>query len=286
MSANDLPAIRPAAGLPTAADLDAILRVAEALSRADGMIPKQYVGSPAKILAAVLKGRELGIDAMASLNAFHVVEGKPVASSEFWGARIAQAGYRIEWVESSDQRATVRLTARDGRAPHVETWTIEMAQRAGLTGKQNWKGYPGAMLKARAIVSAGRAYAPEVMFGAALPDEVEEVRDVEAVARVEQAQEAARGIAGLQARLGITPSSSPIMTASQTAPVEVARIPVEAPEPFDSAEHAIAAIAEADKCTLRAIMARVSVSGFAGEDAEMVKRAKDDRVAELQQVTA
>lgn len=282
MSANDLPAIRPAAGLPTAADLDAILRVAEALSRADGMIPKQYVGAPAKILAAVLKGRELGIDAMASLNAFHVVEGKPVASSEFWGARIAQAGYRIEWVEATDQRAVVRLTARDGRAPHVETWTIEMAQRAGLTGKQNWKGYPGAMLKARAIVSAGRAYAPEVMFGASLPDEVEEVRDVEAVVRVEQAQEAARGVAGLQARLGI--ATAPAQVAAAPAKPESADpVPI---DPFDSAEHAVAAIAEADKGTLRAIMARVAASGFAGEDAEMVKRAKDDRVAELQQVTA
>ena len=281
MSANDLPAIRPAAGLPTAADLDAILRVAEALSRADGMIPKQYVGAPAKILAAVLKGRELGSDAMASLNAFHVVEGKPVASSEFWGARIAQAGYRIEWVEATDQRAVVRLTARDGRAPHVETWTIEMAQRAGLTGKQTWKGYPGAMLKARAIVSAGRAYAPEVMFGASLPDEVEEVRDVEAVVRVEQAQEAARGVAGLQARLGI--ATAPAELAAPAKPESADRVPI---DPFDSAEHAVAAIAEADKGTLRAIMARVAASGFAGEDAEMVKRAKDDRVAELQQGTA
>lgn len=284
MSANDLPAMRQSVGLPTAADLDSILRVAEALSRADGMIPKQYVGAPAKILAAVLKGRELGIDAMASLNAFHVVEGKPVASSEFWGARIAQAGYRIEWVESSDQRATVRLTARDGRAPHTETWTWEMAQRAGLTGKQTWKGYPGSMLKARAIVCAGRAYAPEVMFGAALPDEVEEFRDADATvvrsSAVEQAQEAARGVAGLQARLGIAPA-----VPAAKEPVPATGEPA-APEPFDSPDHAIAAIAEADKGTLRAIMARVAVSGFAGEDAEMVKRAKDDRVAELQQVTA
>lgn len=281
MSANELPSMRPSVGLPTAADLDAILRMAEALSRADGMIPKQYVGSPAKILAAVLKGRELGIDAMASLTAFHVVEGKPVASSEFWGARIAQAGYRIEWVESTDERATIRLSSRDGRQ-HLETWTFAMAQRAGLTGKANWKGYPAAMLKARAIVSAGRAFAPEVMFGAAIPDEVEEIREVDAAVRVEHAQEAARGVAGLQARLGIT--ASPTATASEGQPS--APTTERSPDPFDSPDHAIAAITEADKGSLRAIMARVAVSGFTGVDAENVRRAKDDRVAELQQVTA
>jgi hypothetical protein len=63
-------------------------------------------------------------------------------------ARAIKAGVRIEWLESTDAIATLRLT-RDG-VEHEETWTIEGARKAGLAGKSGpWQTYPKAMLRAR-----------------------------------------------------------------------------------------------------------------------------------------
>lgn len=161
--------------------MDEAIRFAETVQRADGMIPKAYLGNPGKILACVLAGQELGVGAMASLRAFHVVEGKPCADYSFWIARLKASGYRVEWIERTDERVRLRLTAPDG-ATHEEQWDKARATRAGLwNGKDPWKKYPQTMLSARCVTSAGRAFAGEVMFGCYEVDEVDEIiREVRA----------------------------------------------------------------------------------------------------------
>jgi hypothetical protein len=156
------------------------MEFANVVKTADGMIPKAYLGNPGKILACVLAGQELGIGPMASLRAFHVVEGKPCADYTFWIARLRAAGYRVEWTERTQERVTLQLTAPNG-ATHTETWDKARAITAGLwNGKDNWKKYPQAMLSARCVTSAGRVFAGEVMFGCYENDEAEEIREVEA----------------------------------------------------------------------------------------------------------
>lgn len=162
------------------------MEFANAVQRAEGMIPKAYLGNPGKILACVLAGQELGVGPMASLRAFHVVEGKPCADYTFWIARLRAAGYRVEWLSREQERVVLQLTAPNG-SKHVETWDKARAVTAGLwNGKDPWKKYPQTMLSARCVTSAGRAFAGEVMFGCYEADEADEIiRDAQATVRVE-----------------------------------------------------------------------------------------------------
>lgn len=152
-----------------------VMKFAEMIQHAEGAIPKHCIGKPGKILATVMAGHELGVGPMASLRAFHVVEGKPTADYSFWVARLKAAGYRIEWPERSAERVTLKLTAPDGSTA-TETWDKARAITAGLwNGKDNWKKYPMAMLSARCVTSLGRAFAGEVMFGCYEHDEADEI---------------------------------------------------------------------------------------------------------------
>lgn len=152
------------------------MQFAEAVAKADGMIPRAYLGNPGKILACVLAGQELGVGPMASLRAFHIVEGKPCAAADFWVARLRAAGYRLDWLAREAECVSLRLTAPDGSSI-TETWDKAKAQAAGLwNGKDNWRKYPVAMLSARCITSAGRALAGEVMFGCYELDEADELQ--------------------------------------------------------------------------------------------------------------
>jgi hypothetical protein len=106
-------------------------------------------------------------------------------------ARAIRAGVCVEWLESTDAIATLRLT-RDG-VEHEETWTIEGARKAGLAGKSGpWQTYPKAMLRARCISAAVRAFAPDVIGGGGLyvPEEAESI-DAQVVADDEDEQRVA-----------------------------------------------------------------------------------------------
>jgi hypothetical protein len=49
-----------------------------------------------------------------------------------------------------------------------------MATQARLTGKDNWQKHPDAMLRARAVSAAGRAYMPDVLAGVYVPGELDD----------------------------------------------------------------------------------------------------------------
>ncbi|MBL8739170.1 MAG: hypothetical protein JNL12_22275 [Planctomycetes bacterium] len=191
---------------PTKADLlqfgtiAEVMKFAEMIQHAEGAIPKHCIAKPGKILATVMAGHELGVGPMASLRAFHVVEGKPTADYSFWVARLKAAGYRVEWPERSQERVTLKLTAPDGSSA-TETWDKARAITAGLwNGKDNWKKYPMAMLSARCVTSLGRAFAGEVMFGCYEHDEADEIlkeADVVAIEGVPQKGTVAERVAAV-----------------------------------------------------------------------------------------
>ncbi len=163
-----------------------VMRFAEMIQHAEGAIPRHMLKNPGKIVATVMAGHELGIGPMASLRAFHVVEGKPTADYSFWIARLKASGYRIRWIEKGQERVTLQLVAPDGTESAPETWDKARAITAGLWGKGTWKLYPQTMLAARAVTSCGRAFAAEVMFGCYETDEAEEIMK-DAQARVSEA---------------------------------------------------------------------------------------------------
>jgi hypothetical protein len=129
-------------------------------------------GTPQAVLATVLAGRELGFQAMASLRAFHIIEGKPTLSAGAIHALILKSGKAkyFRCTERSPDRATF-VTLRDGETEATAlTFTIEEARQAWSkeTSKfaaSGWGRHPSDMLVARALTKLARLVYPDVLDG-------------------------------------------------------------------------------------------------------------------------
>jgi hypothetical protein len=138
-------------------------------------VPPGLRGNLPAILACVATGRALGIADMSALRSIHIIDGKATFSAELMVQLVRRAGHSITG-EVTDGKATVTGTRADNGDSMTSTWTLEMAERAGLLNKQNWKKYPEAMLWARAASQlcrmlfadcfAGATYTPEELDGA------------------------------------------------------------------------------------------------------------------------
>lgn len=128
-------------------------------------------GTPQAVLSTVLAGRELGMPAMVSLRAFHVVEGKATLSAEAIRARILTSGKAryFRCTERTAQRATFE-TQRGDDPPMTLTYTIEEGRAAWPKGddawaKSAWGKNPADMLVARSSAKLARLVYPDVTLG-------------------------------------------------------------------------------------------------------------------------
>lgn len=131
------------------------------------LVPKAYQGSPANILIAMDFGRSMGLSPAESLYRITVINGKPTASAELIAANVRRAGHKLR-VKKDEQakKATVEIVrADDPDYTFSVTWDMAKAQQAQLSGKENWKKYPMAMLTARAITECARDACPEALYG-------------------------------------------------------------------------------------------------------------------------
>lgn len=132
------------------------------LARAEGFIPRAFVERPHAILAAIMTGGELGIGPMESLRSIHIIDGRPMLSADLMLRLALRAGVRVEWLRTDAEEARCKLT-RAGHPDHEHAFTIAEAKNAGLAGRGNWSKYPAAMLRARCISAALRAWCPDVI---------------------------------------------------------------------------------------------------------------------------
>lgn len=142
-------------------------------------VPQGLRGNKPAILACVMTGRALGLDDMSSLRLIHVVNGRPTFSAELMVQIVRRHGHSISG-EVGDGKATVIGKRADTGDTMTSVWTLEMAQRAGLAGKQVWKSYPEAMLWARAVSQLCRMLFADCFAGGTyVPEEIEEAELVE-----------------------------------------------------------------------------------------------------------
>ncbi len=160
-----------------------------ALQQIDAMA-KKFIDSKAlpttitngsQLAMVLMAGYEAGMRPMESINAYYIVNGKIT----IWGSAVIQqlrkAGWEITWGESTDKIATVTITHKKRSEKATETYTIEEAQAAGLTGKTPWQKYPKSMLRHKAIAQAVRFTCPEVLGGFYMKEDIDgSVLDVEA----------------------------------------------------------------------------------------------------------
>lgn len=143
---------------------------------------------PEAAFAVILAGRELGLTAMQSLRSLHVIEGKPTMSADLMAALVKRSplckSFRL--IKSTPEIATYE-TERVGEGVTSMSFTIEEARAAGVTGKDNWKKYPSAMLRARCIAALSRVVYPDLMLGIYEQDEIAAPQADAKSARVEVA---------------------------------------------------------------------------------------------------
>ena len=128
----------------------------------------------AKAITKVMAGAELGLPPFASMSGIHVIQGKPVLGANVI-ATLVKNDPRYDYrIKQADDKACVLKWYEDGHEVGEAGFTIQEAQGAGLTGKDNWKKYTSDMLFARAISRGARRYAPGIFGGSPVytPDEM------------------------------------------------------------------------------------------------------------------
>jgi hypothetical protein len=157
--------------------LTAALKIAERLAKSN-LIPKPLQGKPDDVLVVLLTGRSYGVDPMTALSNISVINGKPVLEAKLLHGLCLARRDVCEYfvcVDATATSATYEAKRVGAPKPERKTWTLKQAQDAGLTGKENWSKYPQAMLEARAKAALARSAFPDVVTGAYIPDEAEEM---------------------------------------------------------------------------------------------------------------
>lgn len=149
-----------------------IERMAQAVASSNMFGIKNVEQGVALMLIAQAEGMHPAIAARD----YHVVQNRPVLKADAMLARFQQAGGSVAWKVYTDTEVTGIFTHPQGGSLEL-TWTFEQAKKIGLTGKDNWRNYPRAMLRARVISEGIRTVYPGCVVGVYTPEEVEDFKD-------------------------------------------------------------------------------------------------------------
>lgn len=115
-----------------------------------GLTPKD-INRPEAALFVILAGRDMGLSPVQSLRSIRIIQGKLELSADIQLGKFHERGGRSQWLKLTDEAVELKLMAPWSIEPHVSTFTITDAKRAGLMSSQTWQKYPKAMLRSRAI---------------------------------------------------------------------------------------------------------------------------------------
>lgn len=139
-------------------------------------------GNEFAVLAIILRGRALGLDATTALEAFYFDSRTgsllPVASIIIGMCMRSELSEYFRCVSTDDKQATYE-TKRVGDPPMSYQYTWEMAVKADLTGlthnkeKTNWHKRPDAMIRKTTGVNLARIVYPDLIKGLYSHEEME-----------------------------------------------------------------------------------------------------------------
>lgn len=128
------------------------------------------VKNPTQALALMLVAQAEGEHPASVAQDYDIIQGKGSRKTHSVLARFQAMGGKVDWHELSHTRAEATFSHPKGGSLRLD-WTIEQAKNAGLVGKDNWKGYARAMLRARLIAEGVRAVFPAAIGGWQVPEE-------------------------------------------------------------------------------------------------------------------
>jgi len=123
-------------------------------------------------LAIMLLCQGEGLHPAVALRDYHVISGRPSMKSDAMLARFQQAGGSVKWSQYHETAVSGVFSHPAGGSVEI-TWTIEQAKAANLSGKDVWRAYPRAMLRARCISEGIRTVFPACIVGTYTPEEID-----------------------------------------------------------------------------------------------------------------
>jgi hypothetical protein len=130
--------------------------------------------TPEEAFALMLIAQAEGMHPAIAARDFHVIQGRPTLKADAMMARFQQAGGKVQWDVYTDAEVTGTFSHPAGGSLKL-TWTYAQASKIGLTGKDNWRNYPRAMLRARCISEGIRTVYPGCVVGTYTAEEIEEI---------------------------------------------------------------------------------------------------------------
>lgn len=159
-------------------DMDQAALLAQRM-HATGFLGTIGYGTPQAVLMTIMAGREFGMQAMASLRAFHIIDNKPTLSAGAIHAMVLASG-KAEYFRCTERTATraTFVTKRRGEPEMVLSFTIEEARQAWSKtseawDKSTWGRSPADMLVARCSSKLARLVYPDVIHGLYSTEEFE-----------------------------------------------------------------------------------------------------------------
>ena len=131
--------------------------------------------TPDQALALMMLCQAENLHPAIALRDYHLIQGRPALKADAMLARFQQAGGSVQWKTYTDEQVTGVFSHPQGGSLEL-TWTIQQARSIGIAGKDNWKNYPRAMLRARCISEGIRSVYPGCVVGVYTPEEVEDFK--------------------------------------------------------------------------------------------------------------
>jgi len=133
-------------------------------------------GGEAAIISMWLTAKELNLPVMGALNGLlYFVQGKVCLSAAAMQLLIRKAGHSIQKVIGDDKICTLRGKRRDTGDTAEFTFTMQMAERAGLLKNAVWKSYPERMIFNRCLSNLAKDLFADCIGAAYIEDEIEPV---------------------------------------------------------------------------------------------------------------
>lgn len=137
-------------------------------------VPEAMRGKPAVVAAAILYGRELGLEPMTSLRSVNIIKGRPALTAEAMRAMVLAAGHDIRFQEMTGARCIIVGRRKGQDDTTTVTFTIDDAKKMGVGGNPQYSKMPRQMLAARATAELCRLIFADVIGGLVADIEVDD----------------------------------------------------------------------------------------------------------------
>lgn len=146
--------------------------VATAIANATEAVPRGYRKQPGAVLLALAWAAQHDLDVLTTMQGVTFIEGRAVVDATMQRALAKRAGYELR-IGLGEDSATVEVW-QHGEGLGAATYSMADAEAAELTTKKNWRHNREDMLVARATTRAVRRFAPDVLLGMVVSDELDD----------------------------------------------------------------------------------------------------------------